>query len=305
MALKDFNFTLICDSEFVEAGRAITAVGRHIKRYLISREYGNGVKEVAVGIVMRQLGIEIQRRRRPKYNRERRTSLLGRQLEDTLEFSVYPSLDAVRSAVSVRDLIEALRVGLAREADGVCVLDISGFDTQRFLRDLDGQLEFAENSSLWGLAEMGRFARSACVLDESQTSTKSNLSGLTEMAAIPNTDAYINEFPSQVLAFVERELPLVRRAAEQKDRTALGPLLGRVKKFIQPWSGVMTSQGGIFETFPDCGHLLPDMGRELAIECDQTIAEKEREHLHLEFQKRLEACRACAERIQKGRNKIK
>jgi hypothetical protein len=66
----------------------------------------------------------------------------------------------------------------------------------------------------------------------------------------------------------------------------------------------MTSQGGIFETFRDCGHLLPDLGRELAIECDQSLTETDRKRLHLEFQKRLEACRACAEGIQKGHNKI-
>jgi hypothetical protein len=128
-------------------------------------------------------------------------------------------------------------------------------------------------------------------------------SGFDEIPAVPKTDININEFPSAVLAFVDCELPLVRLAAERKDRTALGPLAERLNRFIESWARVMTSQGSIFEMFQDCAHLLPDLGRELAIECDRSLADTKRARLHLEFQKRLEGCRACAERLQKERDK--
>lgn len=291
MALKVFYFTLLCDSEFVEAGHIITAVGRHLEEHLSSIEYGTGVKEVAVGVVMRELG-KPRPRRKPKYIRERRTSLLGHVSEDTLEFDVHPSLDSVRSAASVRDLIETLRMALTREADAVRALNIPDFDTPKFLKDVDVQLELVgQLPSAWVRLGAGRFALEARSIGDAPS----------VMAAVPEIN--INEFPSAVLAFVERELPLVRLAAERKDRTALGPLSERLKKFIEPWAGVMTSEGGIFETFQDCAHLLPDLGREVAIECDRSLADTERERLHLEFQKRLEGCRACAERIQMDRNK--
>lgn len=110
----------------------------------------------------------------------------------------------------------------------------------------------------------------------------------------------LNDFPSAALAFAERELRLVRSAAERKDHTALGPLMVRVNNFIEFWGGAVPSQDSVFEKFPDCGHLLADLGRELAIECDGSLAVVERERLHLEFQTRLAKCRECAERIQKG-----
>ena len=294
MALNHFYFTLLCDSEFVAAGRSLTAIGRLLNEHFISMEYGGGVKKVAVGVVMRELGRPSKRRKKPKYTREPQTSLLGHVSEDVLEFYVYPSLTSVRSANSVRDLIQILRAALKDEADAIRAVTIIDFDTSRFLSDLDAQLESAENSpGLWGRIAAAGFPPSAGA---------ATLAVPSISPSSPNID--IEEFPSQVLVFVEHELPIMRRAAERKDRAALGPFLERLNRFIGPWADVMTSQGGIFETFPDCGHVLPDLGRELAIECDQSLADAERERLHLEFQRRFEACRACAERIQRDRAKL-
>jgi hypothetical protein len=161
MSLIDLNFALVCDTRFVEPGRALTAVGRHVRTHLLSRHYGAGVKFVGVGLVMRELGLSTQRHRKPEFNRKRRKSLLGHDLEDTLEFSVYPPLDSVRTATTVRGLIEALRVALARVTDEVRALNIPEFDTSRFLEDLDKQLNIVERSSLWADIEVARFVQPA------------------------------------------------------------------------------------------------------------------------------------------------
>jgi len=297
MALKDFCFTLVYDSAYKDRGRVFTAVGDYIKMRLLSVEYGTGVREVGVGVFLRELGGPIRRRRKPKYNRERRTSLLGHELEDTLEFYLYPSLDAVRSAASVGNLIETLRTALAREADAVRALHIPDFDTPKFLQDLDAQLQLLERSpSLWARLGGGQFA-----LPPSAEIQGASPMGASEEAVVPRTD--IDAFPSAALAFVECELPFVRLAAERKDRAALGPLVERVNKFLQPWAGIMATQGGVLKTFEDCGYLVADLGREIAIECDQNVTVAERERLHLEFQERLERCRACAERIERNRHR--
>lgn len=181
MALTDVNFALVCDAEFVDAGRALTAVGRHITPYLASREYGSGVKSVGVGLLMRELGHPTQQRR-PKYTRKRRRSLLGHELEDTLEFSVCPPLASIRSAVCVRDLIDALRVALAAVSDAVLALNVPEFDTPRFLKDLDEQLNLVGKSSVWGDAEPGQFAPS---MSKTAADAKRFFSGFDQMIDAP------------------------------------------------------------------------------------------------------------------------
>jgi hypothetical protein len=222
MALNHFYFTLLCDSEFVAAGRSLTAIGRLLNEHFISMEYGSGVKEVAVGVVMRELGRPSKRRKKPKYTQEPQTSLIGHVSENVLEFYVYPSLTSVRSANSVRDLIQILRAAHKEEADAIRAVTIIDFDTTRFLSDLDAQLESVENSPcLWGRIGAVGFPPSAGA---------ATLAVPSISPSSPNID--VEEFPSQVLAFVERELPILRRAAERKDRAALGPFLERLNRSL-------------------------------------------------------------------------
>jgi hypothetical protein len=79
------------------------------------------------------------------------------------------------------------------------------------------------------------------------------------------------------------------------------PLMNRMNEFIEPWADEMKGQkGSIFDLFPDCAHLMVDLGREITVECDPNLPEVDRQRLHLEFQRRLAGCRECAARLEKS-----
>jgi hypothetical protein len=186
----------------------------------------------------------------------------------------------MRAANSVGDILECVKAALSSEEPALVALDIPNFDMRRFLADFIGELENIIGSpDLWHrLGGSGRFATAPT---EGQSDGQH-----------PVTD-----FPAAVLAFVEGELPGVYAAAKRKDRKWLMPLLNRMNEFVEPWADRM--KGTIFDLFPDCAHLMVDLGREIAVECDPNLSEVDRQRLHLEYQRRLAGCRECAARLEK------
>jgi hypothetical protein len=281
MPLKQFYFSLLREAEFADVSTVVNSVGRYLRARICSRDYGSGVSWIVIHISLVSDRHPARAGLDHSFQKGKKTieaEGIEYDVEDLLTISLSADIASLRAAHSAGDIAECLRSMLASGKASLAELAIPQFDMDAFVEDVMEELNtIAQSPALWPrLGGKGRFATDPA-------------DGGRDAMSAP-----INEFPDAVLSFVERELPYVQDAARRQDRKALTPLIDRLNQFIEPWANLMGPGGLVFQTFPDCAHLLPDLGREIAIECDNQISAAERQRLHLEFQQRFDKCRDCA-----------
>jgi hypothetical protein len=285
MAPEQLYFSVMRDAEFSDAGRVISLASRYISKRLRDRDYGKGVAWVVLFVSLPSEGHKAWVGKDHVFEpgiKTVNTEGFEYDVRDALKIFLSPKTSAVRAANSVGDILESVKMALAREEPALLAINVPDFDMRRFLSDVIAELEvIIESPALWHrFSNRGRFAAPPTTGEGEQQRP-------------------VRDFPAAALAFVERELPAVYAAAKRKDRKALMPLINRTNEFVEPWANVMKGpKGAIFDLFPDCAHLVVDLGREIAIECDPDLTEAERQRLHLEFQRRLAGCRECAARLE-------
>ena len=109
--------------------------------------YGTGVKQITATLLLTDPSRgKLHRTKRPKYfpgTRLIRAHGLSAKSEDALEFSIWPSFDAVSSASNERDLAAAISPTIASIAPELLKLKVPNFSMQRFLSDLEHFLKRA------------------------------------------------------------------------------------------------------------------------------------------------------------------
>jgi hypothetical protein len=150
MALKKFGFAFEIDRDLFDKAVMAKAMESSILQELSRSDYGSGVKNVAIGIiVMEPKHTRTHPIRNPVYTPgKRKARNLPVELEDTLEFDIKPPIDEVRSARNEAQLAELIRRSLGFVFPALLNLEIPNFAMDRFIADLDEALRrFSPNPS--------------------------------------------------------------------------------------------------------------------------------------------------------------
>src|SRR5688572_21754889 len=114
MALKKLYFSVVRDAGLAEASTVIHCVGEHLRARLSQRDYGPGVAWVIIFVNMLE-GRWDNFRRSHIYEPGKRTVDLDGieyEIENVIKILISPDLAAIRSATSVGDVVDALKVAL-------------------------------------------------------------------------------------------------------------------------------------------------------------------------------------------------
>lgn len=153
MPLNKFGFAFITSSTEPYVSQKIPQfqqIETVVRNYVVGKEYGRGVKEVYVGILLNEP--EHARRflnKKPQYKvgkREERYPGHTLSLEDNLEFYVAPRLEDVRRADSLAALADALNKAFQAARLPLQKVAIPNFDAERFLLDLSDVLTIRARS---------------------------------------------------------------------------------------------------------------------------------------------------------------
>jgi hypothetical protein len=151
----------------------------------------------------------------------------------------------------------------------------------RFLSDLDEVLtRIADTRS------SNELPTPACEAGVNQNAEQSG----APSTSVVNYQAALRSFAKDVMAFVERELPIVQLAVQERRRELLKPVIARSQEFLERW--YLTDPSAV-DTCPACACLVADVVREAAVELDN-VSIDERRRVHEEFQRELQICKAIA-----------
>jgi hypothetical protein len=280
MALNTMRFAFKAEPGLSDSIQKLKDIEKIILNCIVGRDYGVGVKAIYVGIVMMEAAHATRfANKKPAYKAgkyELRQAGVSIWLEDTLEFDIILQIEDVRRAVSTAELAEILRKAFEASYLSLQRTKIPNFDMMRTLRDLDEILKRIAS------------ARSSNDLSIQTLEALGNVTA--EYVDKLSVSSSVKSFAQDVLAFVERELPNVKLAVQERRRELLKPVIARSQELLERWR--LTSPV-VLESCPPCACLIADVVREAAIELDD-LSFDERRRIHEEFQRELDLCKMIA-----------
>jgi len=270
----DVGLTLESDEQSSSRIDAILGLADHLKSFFATREYGEDIKVLVIGLILVDQGaVKLHPARPLKYRRswvfKPTPKSVPKTFTNLVEYDIKLDKDLL-SQLNPREsskylaglVLGSLELIRARRKA------FPTFDIERFEHDLKMALE--------------DYTASTASVDLGLSFTK-----LSVQAPAQRSPLSIEDFPKEALALVQRELPVVQMAVAKKDRELLRGILTRVQAFSDRWD-LCAPLPQEMNPYAEYASLVVKLLREGMLEL-MAASDEERARLHERFRKEVDA----------------